>query len=147
MVQLPETFPAAGIGRQEAEGWYWALSRPLGSVWCDGQDPEDRGETRLCALGRKGASPSEAAKGCRSILGAPPPAGGGLYYESCPSRELSRAEGWRPVSQCLSEWYQMVPISHLPAPSHFLSYPKSLEIGSCGQTSGLCLLLLAQRGC
>ena len=52
----------------------------------------------MCALGREGASSSEAAKGCRSILGAPPPAGGGLHYESCPSRELSRAEERRPVN-------------------------------------------------
>lgn len=48
--------------------------------------------------GQRGASSPEAAKGCGSFLGAPPPAGGGLHYEICPSRELSRAEERRPAN-------------------------------------------------
>lgn len=146
MVQLPETFPAAGIGRQEAEGWYWALSRPLSSGL---MARTRRTEGRLgCALWAE-----------RVFLHLKLQKDAGASWEPLPQQEVvyimkaallesslvqKSEDQW---SQCLSEWYQMVPVSLLPAPSHFLSYPKSLEIGSCGQTSGLCLLLLAKRGC
>ena len=113
---------------------YWglilSLVKTLG-LWCDGQDTEEQGETRLYALGREGASPSESAKGCRSILGAPPPAGGGLYHESCPSRELSRAEERRPVNP--------VPFRAVPDGASFPS-PCSLPFPFLSKTSRVWLL-------
>ena len=143
MVQLPKTFPAAGIGKQEAEGWYWALSRPLGSGVM---------ARILRSKGRLGCTLWAE----RVLLHLNLQKDAGASWEPLPQQEVGyimkaallesslgqrREDQW---IQCLSEQYQMVPVSLLPAPSQFLSYPKPLEFGSCGQRSGLCLLCLAR---